>query len=961
MAPDPFAGPSNEPNPDRPRPEVMAGYAGECGACGREYDEGDLIRATTDGAGWEAVDHGHDPEESAPQDAVEVGRLPLPAPPPGVYAVDVPTDAELRAALASGHPEVEAGASLLLSMTMTERGVYIAQQQQTADGEGLYGDSPPDDRKAPEQFSCPECPKSFAPTKDRLVRTHKRLADGERCPGSRAVPLELSGQQAAAPSAPVQQPAPHRFSADPEAIAALERAVATSPQVAAIVDRIHNGQTGRVPLASGSLDTRSAFSGGLNPELAPEGVTAQPEVDPDTGVDLDTMAAVQFPELARGFVTAPVSTPALANPDVDRVALYTPRPAEPEPTAENGGREPVYGRYVLPNPKTGKGKTWRRATTFASQLDDTYNLDAWQKRHLVRGAGLAAAQDPNRLTMVAKLDVREDKQILNDLAEALMAESGVHLAAEQGTLVHTLTEGVDRASDPGESELAWREVPPHYAADVAAYTKALETYGLRVVPSLLERRTVVVEYGVAGTFDQVTEVVQLQDWSRREGLSVGDFLVTDKKTGSNMDYGTGTHGIQLWLYAHGINTSGVWDAFGNRWTTPVRVREDVGIIVHIPLEQGRCTLHALNLERGREGAVLVQQGYDRARLLRSQAMRFSRPIGTVTVPKTAPSAPPEAPVQHIPSTPAAPSQPDPMQVWRDRLEAVTDPQQAYAAYQDAKDAGMPADLLAGYQVALTGKLGFSDPAPSAPPAAVPVQDPMAPWYEKAEAVQSRQHADWLMKQAMDAGMPEAEQRELASHLGSWLASNTDTDSPAPIGLPAVQDPMAPWLERAARVETLDQAKAVYTDAVAAGMPDAPQKQLTDALDQRLKELATEAVPSPMSAGYWIPAAMQVTDEAGARSLYNQMMEFGVPEDVKAVIAQRLRDWLASQQQAAVMVDQYSPHADAPDWDTWARGVTTSAQASELFRAAQQAAGATEQRLAVLTATMQQALANQPPF
>lgn len=902
MAPDPFAGPSNEPNPDRPRPEVRAGYAGECGACGLEYDEGDLIRATTDGAGWEAVDHGHDPEESAPQDAVEVGRLPLPAPPPGVYAVDVPTDAELRAALASGHPEVEAGASLLLSMTMTERGVYLAQQQ-AADGEGLYGDSPPDDRKAPEQFSCPECPKSFAPTKDRLVRTHKRLSDGERCPGSRAVPLELAEQQDALEPAPAQRSAPHQFSADPEAVAVLANAVSMAPQVAAIVDRLNTGQAGRVPVRADDgrtpeqqalMDARRAAGGML--EVAQFVAGSPPEIDPDTGVDLDTMAAVQFPELAReDAVVPPVSTPALANPDVDRAALYTPRPAEPEPTAENGGREPVYGRYVLPNPKTGKGKTWRRATTFASQLDDTYNLDAWQKRHLVRGAGMAAAQDPNRLTMVAKLDVREDKQILNDLAEALMTESGVHTAAEQGTLVHTLTEAVDRWLSNGVDQPP-PDVPECYRADVDAYRKALETYGLRVVPSLLERRTAVVEYGVAGTFDQVTEVVQLQDWSLREGLSVGDFLVTDKKTGSNMDYGTGTHGIQLWLYAHGINTSGVWDAFENRWTMPVRVREDVGIIVHIPLEQGKCTLHALNLERGREGAVLVQQGYDRARLLRSQAMRFSRPIGTVTVPKPVPSAPPEAPVQHIPSTPVAPSQPDPMQVWRDRLETVTDPQQAYAAYQDAKDAGMPADLLAGYQVALTGKLGFSDPAPSAPPAAAPVQDPMAP-----------------------------------------------------------------WLERAARVETLDQAKAVYTDAVAAGMPDAPQKQLTDALDQRLKELATEAAPGPMSAGYWIPAAMQVTDEAGARSLYGQMMEFGVPEDVKAVIAQRMRDWLASQQQAAVMVDQYSPHADAPDWDTWARGVTTPAQASELFRAAQQAAGATEQRLAVLTATMQQALANQPPF
>jgi hypothetical protein len=848
MVPDPFAGPSHDPNPDRPRPEVLAGYPGEC-FCGTEYDDGDLIRATADGAGWEAVDHGHDPEESLPSDPVEVGRLPLPAPPEGLYTSPV------------------------------------------TEGEGLYADSPPDTR-APEQFSCPECPKRFAPTKDRLVRTHKRPSDGERCPGSRSVPVELADQAVPAgvpePPKTAAVPVAHRFSADPEAVAVLAGAVAMSPQVAGIVDRVNSGRTGLLP--------------------------SSPEIDQDTGVDLETLAAVQFADLlAAPPEDAPdaahdeyekrldaavpqtpdpepaASAPALANPEVDRAALYTPRPAEPEPTVENGGREPRYGRYLLPNPKTGKGKTWRRATTFARQLDDTYNLDAWQRRHLVRGAAMAAATDPARLAPYAQLDVREDKQILNDLAEALMTESGVHTAAEQGTLVHTLTEDVDRATTAEQDADAWYAVPEHYAADVAAYSKALETYGLRVVPSLLERRTAVLEYGVAGTFDQVCEVVRLMDWSRRDGLAVGDFVVTDKKTGSDMSYGTGTHGIQLWLYARGINTSGVWDAFTGQWTHPVTVREDVGIIVHIPLEKGECTLHSLNLRRGQEGAMLVQQGYDRARLLTSQALRFSRAIGTVTVPRPTP-APQESPVQ----------QPDPMQPWRDRLATVSDPQQAYAAYQAAVDAGMPADLLASYQQALTGRLAAVQPPQPAPAA----------------------------------------------------------------------DPMDPWLEQASRVETLDQAKALYEGAVAAGMPDPFQKRLTDALDQRLKELSTgPAGPDVQSVEYWTTPAMTVTSPAQAKVVYDAMIAAGVPDDVKASISQRMQDWLASQQQAAVMAAQTPepsvpagpPGAASPQWDAWAREVTTNQQAGSLFSSAQQAPGMTEQRLSELTAVMQRALDDQPPF
>lgn len=799
MVPDPFAGPSHDPNPDRPRPEVRAGYAGEC-FCGAEYDDGDLIRATADGAGWEAVDHGHDPEESLPSDPVEVGRLPLPAPPKGLYTSPV------------------------------------------TEGEGLYADSPPDTR-APEQFSCPECPKRFAPTKDRLVRTHKRLSDGERCPGSRSVPLELADP---APSETAAVPVAHQFSADPEAVAVLAGAVAMSPQVAGIVDRVNSGRTGllpddgRTPEQQAAMDVRRALGGRVEVAEFASLLAAPPEDAPDAAHDqyekrLDA-AAPPVPEppddggegafyrKANGLDPEPVApTPALANPEVDRAALYTPRPAEPEPTVENGGREPKYGRYLLPNPKTGKGKTWRRATTFAGQLDDTYNLDAWQRRHLVRGAAMAAATDPVRLVPAARLDVREDKAILNDLAEALMAESGVHTAAEQGTLVHTLTEDVDRAAGADALSRALELVPEHYAADVAAYRKALEDYGLRVVPSLLERRTAVLEYGVAGTFDQVCEVVRLMDWSRRDGLAVGDFVVTDKKTGSDMSYGTGTHGIQLWLYARGINTAGVWDAFTNQWTHPVTVREDVGIIVHIPLEKGECTLHSLNLRRGQEGAVLVQQGYDRARLLRSQALRFSRAIGTVTAPRPTP-APQESPVQ----------QPDPMKPWRDRLATVSDPQQAYAAYQAAVDAGMPADLLASYQQALTDRLAAVQPPQPAP----------------------------------------------------------------------VTDPMAPWLERASRVETLDQAKALYEGAVAAGMPDPLQKRLTDALDQRLKDLSTGPAPAA-------PAG--------------------------------------------------PPGAADPQWDAWAREVTTNQQAGSLFSSAQQAPGMTEQRLSELTAVMQRALDDQPPF
>jgi hypothetical protein len=795
MAPDPFEGPDNTPNPDRNRPVFPAQYDGTCGVCGIEFEEGEEIRITADGQGQEVAAHDHDPEDSMPSDPrpVTAGeRVVLPPPP-----------------------------------------------------EGLYGDP----ETAPEQFTCPECPKSFAPTKDKLVRTHKNALTQERCPGSRAVPVELAEPVTPVPAAPTK---PFLDGSRPTPL--LDRAAELSPTVAAMKERLATGGPSTSPLVPSPATTTFPGVAAAPPEDAPDAaevmynrVNGLDQEDDERDLVTAFVQGQQQEELAPEGVTLVVTTVppqepgGLANADLDRAALYAHRPAEPEPTAENGGREPLYGRYVLPNPKTGKGKTWRRATTFASQLDDTYNLDAWQKRHLVRGAAMAAAQDPVKLAAAARWDVRQDKQVLNDLAEALMTESGVHTAAEQGTLVHTLTEAVDRASTADQDADAWYAVPEHYAADVMAYRKALETYGLRVVPSLLERRTAVVEYGVAGTFDQVTEVVELQNWSRQEGLNLGDFLVTDKKTGSDMSYGTGTHGIQLWLYAHGINTSGVWDDFAKAWTHPVRVREDVGVIVHIPLEQGKCTLHSLNLERGREGAVLVQQGYDRQRALKSQALRFSRPIGTVTasmptaVPVQSPT-PQESPVQQ----PA--QQQDPMADWLVQAGQVTTEQGAYSLYQAAVDAGMPAALLSGFQTTLQERLRTAhlpaQPAPVSTPQPVPSADPMVPWYAQAEGVQSRQHADWLMGQARTAGMPEAEQRELAAVVESWLVSNTDTDAtpaaPVPAGPPHWNDPQ--WDAWARSVTTKEQAGSLFAAAQQApGMPQERLQGLTSVMHSALAD------------------------------------------------------------------------------------------------------------------------------
>src|SRR5690606_2671448 len=45
-----------------------------------------------------------------------------------------------------------------------------------------------------------------------------------------------------------------------------------------------------------------------------------------------------------------------------------------------GPKRDRYGRYLIPDPATGKERAWMRATTLADTLDDRYNLELWKLR-----------------------------------------------------------------------------------------------------------------------------------------------------------------------------------------------------------------------------------------------------------------------------------------------------------------------------------------------------------------------------------------------------------------------------------------------------------------------------------------------------------------------------------------------------------------------------------------------------
>jgi hypothetical protein len=163
-------------------------------------------------------------------------------------------------------------------------------------------------------------------------------------------------------------------------------------------------------------------------------------------------------------------------------------------------------------------------------------------------------------------------------------------------------------------------VPEEYRRHVVSYLEELEKYGLETVPGLIERTTLVDEWGkvVVGTFDRVL-------YHRASGT----YLIGDLKTGETLEWGKMEIAVQLALYAHGINAHGVYDWAEEWWALPggylrrgdpdsgtvPKVRTDWGVVMHLPIQgpnAGVCTLRRVNLAAGWDAAA-VSAGVDTSR------------------------------------------------------------------------------------------------------------------------------------------------------------------------------------------------------------------------------------------------------------------------------------------------------------------------------------------------------------
>lgn len=266
-----------------------------------------------------------------------------------------------------------------------------------------------------------------------------------------------------------------------------------------------------------------------------------------------------------------------------------PRPGVHEQDAPEVKRD-RFGRYLLPEcnlgPAPRKEVPFTRATTFAKSISDTYTLSAWSQRMTAKG--IAIRQD---LRMAAAtLDVKADKDALNDICEQAKEAANAKSAARLGSAMHAFTERLDRVGlNPKGMTLDTQEAAfaaaQEYEPNLRKYASTLRQYGIEVIPGMIERIVVWKRYSIAGTFDRLVK------WN-------GRWVVLDLKTGRDLSYGWNEIAIQLAVYAH---ADGVWNPEAWRWEPMPDMDRTTALVVHLPVvDQDQadppCTVYQVDLQ-----------------------------------------------------------------------------------------------------------------------------------------------------------------------------------------------------------------------------------------------------------------------------------------------------------------------------------------------------------------------------
>lgn len=233
-----------------------------------------------------------------------------------------------------------------------------------------------------------------------------------------------------------------------------------------------------------------------------------------------------------------------------------------------------YDRPMVIPPSGGGRLPYTRCTTYVGAIEDTYALDKWKQRMVARGLH----DRPDLLSQVGTYRNEkdsDDKANLNRVCADALDAGGGGIAAATGTLLHSITEAVDRGQEP--------EVPPHHLADVAAYVATTEV----LTATHIEQFCVLDALKIGGTPDRV---VRYQ----------GKRYIADLKTGS-INYGHLKIAAQLAVYARSLTYDVATDERGEHGADQSR-----GIVIHLPAGTGECRLYWCNLDVGWEAVKVCR-------------------------------------------------------------------------------------------------------------------------------------------------------------------------------------------------------------------------------------------------------------------------------------------------------------------------------------------------------------------
>lgn len=269
---------------------------------------------------------------------------------------------------------------------------------------------------------------------------------------------------------------------------------------------------------------------------------------------------VGAPEPAGGL-TVELTADGIEATRYTRTMQYVLPPAPPRLEVKMSSR----WQYRVVHPETGLPCGFTRATTVAKVCDDTYHLDRWADRELVRHVltflavlpehadssqeraeieeRLARVCSHSRDAKIAALDTVEavtaalfasiearEKGELNDILDLICQACGSEAAKELGECVHAWMEALDLGM------VRYDQLPEFIKPYADAYLELLRRHGVIPVPKYVER-TVLNDRGEeinVGTLDRIFRV-----------LATGELILGDLKTSESLEFSYLSYGVQL--------------------------------------------------------------------------------------------------------------------------------------------------------------------------------------------------------------------------------------------------------------------------------------------------------------------------------------------------------------------------------------------------------------------------------